>query len=478
MGTEAEAPALPVGPGDVVAGKYAIVRLLGRGGMGSVFEARHRALGQRVAIKMLHAQASGHEEAVERFLREARAAASLTSDHVVRVYDVGIHESGLPFMVMELLEGIDLGELLERRGAIPVGDTVRWVLQAASAVAEAHEAGIVHRDLKPSNLFLVRATTTNRTSKVKVVDFGISKRGNMPEGSVQTLTGPRAVMGSPSYMSPEQVRSTKSVDARTDVWSLGVIMYELLTGRTAFDGESLGDVFAKIREEPLPPIRSVVPAVPASLDSVVSRCLQRDREHRFKDAAELADALRAIALEGTMDEPTPSMGSYFRPTTSSQTTAFDLVPASAAQSTKQPSSSTHAPWISVRTIAPRRRFALAAAIGGACTALVVAAVLVWGGSTTPTAAGSPADAVTESAPPPAQAERPAPAPAPAAEPTPEITPRSTDPTSPLESARPMPRPLVAKPRVPTATPSVTPPKPPVGQPGVRPPGNTGDDLGI
>jgi len=197
MGTEAEVQ-LPVGPGDVVAGKYAIVRLLGRGGMGSVFEARHRALGQRVAIKMLHAQSSGQEEAVERFLREARAAASLTSDHVVRVYDVGIHESGLPFMVMELLEGTDLGDLLERRGAVSIFEAVRWVLQAASAVAEAHEAGIVHRDLKPSNLFLVRPTSANRTAKVKVVDFGISKQGNLAQGSVQTLTGPRSVMGSPS----------------------------------------------------------------------------------------------------------------------------------------------------------------------------------------------------------------------------------------------------------------------------------------
>jgi eukaryotic-like serine/threonine-protein kinase len=273
--------------GALIAGKYRLGEKLAKGGMGVVCAGAHEALDQQVAIKFLLPESSTKPEIVERFLREARAAAKIQSDHVVRVYDVGSHE-GTPYMVMEYLEGSDFSRLLDDGGALPIDETVEYVCQALEAVAEAHRIGIVHRDLKPANLFL--ALRSDGSTRVKVLDFGISKVDQGRDLNA-ALTSTHVMLGSPGYMSPEQVRSTKGVDARTDIWSIGVILYEALTGTVAYTGETLGDIFAKIREESLPPLRSVRAEVPTEIEAIVSKCLERKRENRFADGRELLQAL-------------------------------------------------------------------------------------------------------------------------------------------------------------------------------------------
>ncbi|MFO0610962.1 MAG: serine/threonine-protein kinase [Polyangiaceae bacterium] len=278
--------------GTVIAGKYRIGRVLASGGMGMILEGEHEALGQKVAIKYLLPAAAEREDMIGRFLREARAAARIPSDRVARVFDVGTDEDGRPFMVMELLEGQDLGDYMQAHGAIPIGEAVRFILEALEAIVEAHALGIIHRDLKPSNLFVV---TKGGAKHIKVLDFGISKVTSESGAPELALTSTKSLLGSPGYMSPEQVRSTKNVDARTDVWALGVILFEMLSAQTAFDGESIGDVFAKIREEDLPPISEFRKDVPAELEAVLASCLARDRKKRIASAAEMRDALKPFA---------------------------------------------------------------------------------------------------------------------------------------------------------------------------------------
>jgi serine/threonine-protein kinase len=279
--------ASPIAAGTLVGGRYRVWQVIQRGGMGVVHAATHECLEQEVALKALLPSLVQDPSVVERFVREARAAAKLKSDHVVRVFDVGIHE-GVPYMAMELLEGSDLADFLVARGALPIVEAVDIVLDALDGIVEAHAAGIVHRDLKPSNLFLEQRGDHHR---VKILDFGISKLGG---DAAPAMTASRVLLGSPGYMSPEQVRSARGVDVRTDIWSLGVITWEMLTGTVAFDGETLGDVFAKIREEPLPNVCDRRPDVPLALGDVVARCLERDRDRRFPDARSLREALRAF----------------------------------------------------------------------------------------------------------------------------------------------------------------------------------------
>src|SRR5580700_3489838 len=267
--------ALP-SPGDVIAEKYRVERLLGRGGMGAVFAAQHLILNQRVALKLLLGELADSQEASTRFVNEARAAAQIQGEHVARVLDIGQLPNGTPFMVLEYLEGSDLAGILQQRGPLPVTEVADFALQALDALAQAHSAGIVHRDLKPANLFLTRRH--DGTSLVKVLDFGISKNTLQPTG----MTSTRAVMGSPEYMSPEQLRTPRGVDTRTDIWSLGVILYELLTGRMPFTGEAIGELFMQIMEGTPPPLRSHQPDVPAALEVVVMRCLSRDPAARFQ----------------------------------------------------------------------------------------------------------------------------------------------------------------------------------------------------
>ncbi len=277
-------------PGDVILGKYELQRVLGAGGMGTVFAARHVELDRQVAVKFLHTGFDNSEVAA-RFLREARAAAKIESEHVARVLDVARLDDQTPFIVMEHLEGEDLSDVLER-GHVPIGDAVDYVVQVCSAMLEAHQLGIVHRDLKPANLFLTRRR--DGSPVVKVLDFGISKWSE-PDSSRGLLTNPTEFLGSPAYMSPEQLRSALSVDHRTDIWSIGVILFELLGGRLAFDAPSLAQLMASILNEPPLDLRPLRPEVPDGLVSVVERCLAKDRDQRFADVVELAMALMPYA---------------------------------------------------------------------------------------------------------------------------------------------------------------------------------------
>lgn len=281
----------PVQPGNVLAGKYRVERVLGAGGMGVVVQATHLDLDERVALKFLLPEALRVPEATARFVREARAAVKIKSEHVARVIDVGRLENDAPYMVMEFLEGSDLSALIER-GPVPVEDAVDYVIQACDAIAEAHAAGIVHRDLKPSNLFLSRRT--DGSSLIKVLDFGISKVA-AADLSDAGLTQTSALLGSPYYMSPEQTRSPRGVDHRSDVWSLGVILYELLAGAPPFVGEALPDVLAAILREPPQPLRDKRPEVPEELEQVILRALVKERESRYQSVGELAAALAPFA---------------------------------------------------------------------------------------------------------------------------------------------------------------------------------------
>jgi serine/threonine-protein kinase len=276
--------------GDILAGKYRVERVLGSGGMGVVVAAYHMQLHQRVAIKFLLPEALSNSEAVERFAREARAAVKITSEHVARVIDVGTLETGAPFMVMEFLEGHDLAQWVRLRGSLPLEQAVDFALQACEALAEAHTLGIVHRDLKPANLFIVRGADALHC--VKVLDFGISKAvGPAAAGQDAALTRTTAVLGSPLYMSPEQMAASRNVDARSDIWSMGIVLYELLTGSVPFNGVTLPEVCVKIASHPPPPLRAIRPDIPAAVEAIVLRCLEKDRARRYADVSELALAL-------------------------------------------------------------------------------------------------------------------------------------------------------------------------------------------
>jgi serine/threonine protein kinase len=281
----------PVKEGDVLAGKYKIERVLGVGGMGVVVAAHHIALDQHVAIKFLLPEALAVPDVVARFGREARAAAKIQSEHVARVIDVGTLDSGSPYMVMEYLDGQDLHALLDDSGPLSIEKTVTHVLQACEAIAAAHALGIVHRDLKPANLFL--AKRQDRQHIIKVLDFGISKTREK-EGDAQ-ITKTSAMMGSPMYMSPEQMKATKSVDVRTDIWALGVILYELVTNDRPFPGETVAEVIANVLSEPPRPIQEIRPDVPAEYARIVHKCLEKRPENRYPTVAAFAEALATFA---------------------------------------------------------------------------------------------------------------------------------------------------------------------------------------
>jgi eukaryotic-like serine/threonine-protein kinase len=286
--------AVGVREGDILAGKYRIDKVLGVGGMGVVVAAHHIHLDEKVAIKFLLPDALGNAEAVARFAREARAAVKIKSEHVARVTDVGTLETGAPYMVMEYLEGGDLSGWVQSRGALPVEQAVEFVLQACDAMADAHSIGIIHRDLKPSNLFCIRRN--DGFYSVKVLDFGISKMTGLGgSGADMGMTKTTAVMGSPYYMSPEQVASAKDVDPRSDIWAIGVILYELATGRVPFGGETMAELVHKIMMVAPQPLGQLRPDVPEGLEAVILRCLMKDRSQRFLNVAELAVALAPFA---------------------------------------------------------------------------------------------------------------------------------------------------------------------------------------
>jgi eukaryotic-like serine/threonine-protein kinase len=278
-----------IAPGAVLAGKYRVERMLGEGGMGVVVAAYHEALDQRVALKLLRGGAMERPDVVERFLREARSAVKLRSNHVARVFDVGKLDNGWPYIVMEYLEGSDIDHEIRKNGPMNIERAVGLVLQACEAVAEAHALGIVHRDIKPHNLFLT--TGFGGSDLVKVLDFGIAKSTAM-QG---VLTRTDSSVGSPLYMSPEQMRTPRDIDARTDIWSLGVTLYEMIAGRPPFDAENFPELVLKVTEGRCAPLSSARQEVPRALSDIVDRCMQRDRIARWANVAELATALEPFA---------------------------------------------------------------------------------------------------------------------------------------------------------------------------------------
>jgi serine/threonine-protein kinase len=294
MGVDSDPPGI-VQKGDVIDGKFVVERILGSGGMGLVVEVRHVQLNQRAALKFLRPHVAANAVVAARFLREAQAAARIRSEHVVRVTDVGRLAGGAPFMVMECLDGQDLRAVLRERERLPVKEAVDYVLQGCEAIAEAHELGIVHRDLKPANLFLTHRA--DGSALVKVLDFGIAKAlperdGDHPPSS---LTVTNTAIGSTHYMPPEQVRNAKDVDERADIWSLGVILHELVAGSPPFDADTASAVCAAIVADPPARLRDVVPAVPEELAAVVLRCLEKDPDRRYSTVGELALALQPFA---------------------------------------------------------------------------------------------------------------------------------------------------------------------------------------
>jgi eukaryotic-like serine/threonine-protein kinase len=285
----------PIELGALLAGKYRVERVLGEGGMGVVVAARHVQLGELVAIKFLLREMTADPEIVQRFSREARAAVRIKSEHVAHVSDVGTLESGAPYMVMEYLHGSDLGAVLAKQGALPIDEAVDFVAQACEAIAEAHALGIVHRDLKPSNLMLV--VRNDGTACIKVLDFGISKVAASADGSDLVRTKTSMALGSPLYMSPEQMVSARDVDGRTDIWALGAILYELIGGAPPFIAESFGALVLEVTQAPLKPLRQVRREVSPGLEAVVARCLTKDRADRYATVADFAQALAPFAPE-------------------------------------------------------------------------------------------------------------------------------------------------------------------------------------
>ncbi len=282
-------------PGAVIAEKYVVERLIGEGGLGVVVAARHLQLEQMVAIKYLRPKALANPTLAERFVREARLAAKIRSDHVARVYDVGTLPSGAPYMVMEYLSGMDLGRVLGATGPLPVWRAVEYVLQACVALGEAHAAGIVHRDIKPENLFVTTGPTG--APLLKVLDFGISKiasaRVEPGQGGALTQTG--EMFGTPVYMSPEQLVASDDVDVRTDVWAIGVVLYQLLAARLPFEGESLPELCTAIISKSPASIEQVRSDLPPGLRRAIEKCLAKAAEDRFQTVADLGRELAPFA---------------------------------------------------------------------------------------------------------------------------------------------------------------------------------------
>jgi serine/threonine protein kinase len=292
MASAHAAPAIPPGVpqvGETLDGKYLIEEAIGAGGMGVVVAARHVSRGHRVAIKFLLHAAAKDPEGAERLMREARAVSSLRTEHVTRVYDVGRLPNGAPYMVMEHLAGTHLGRLRRARARFPVTDAVDCVLQAGEAIAEAHALGIVHRDIKPANLFII--ARPDRSLCVKVLDFGLSRAG----GDRERLTKTGHVAGSPQYMAPEQMRGLKFADHRADIWSLGVVLYYILSGQRPYDGKSIPLIYVIIMAGPPPSLSEIQPEVPPGLAAFVQRCLEPDLELRVQTMAEMAQGLAPFA---------------------------------------------------------------------------------------------------------------------------------------------------------------------------------------
>jgi eukaryotic-like serine/threonine-protein kinase len=273
-------------------GNYRAVSLLGEGGMGAVYLAEHPGIGRRVAVKVLHKNLSLDQQLLARFLNEARAANAIRHPNIIEILDSGALPDGMPYLVMELLEGESLSERIARLGRLPTRAALRFAYQTASALGAAHSKGIVHRDLKPDNMFIVPDQDITDGERLKILDFGIAKLQEGTRGSVKTRTG--AVMGTPLYMSPEQCRGVREIDHRSDIYSLGIILYEMVSGRPPFVSEGFGDLVNMHLNMPVPSLRAAVPDVPPALEALIMRMLAKDPEQRYADMAAVREALKAV----------------------------------------------------------------------------------------------------------------------------------------------------------------------------------------
>jgi tRNA A-37 threonylcarbamoyl transferase component Bud32 len=323
----------------LVAGKYQILGLIGRGGMGSVWEGRHNSLGTRVAIKFIDPEYVESEEACARFVTEARAAATIQSKHAIQIFDHGVTDKGRPYMVMELLVGEPLDRRIERVGALPLQETARIIGHVCRALQRAHDAGIIHRDLKPENIFLVR-TPDDDDEIAKVLDFGIAKIKAPPgEEGLSSSTKTGAVLGTPYYMSPEQARGLRNIDHRSDLWSLGVIAHKCVTGVLPFEGESVGDLLVKICTSPVPTPSVTVPGLPPLFDAWFLRALEREPSRRFARASELSEALAfaaGLSMRGSGASQDAAIGSSTRAAMGAVATSTSGAALSAAGVTSAP----------------------------------------------------------------------------------------------------------------------------------------------
>jgi len=470
-------PSLQVKAGDLLAGKYRIERVLGQGGMGVVVQATHIHLDERVAIKFLLPQALESPEAVARFAREARAAVKIKSEHVARVTDVGTLETGCPYMVMEYLHGRDLAQLVQDQGPLTIEHAVDFVLQASEAIAEAHSLGIVHRDLKPSNLFLIHRA--DGSPCVKVLDFGISKttgmRGSGPDLGMTRTT---AVMGSPLYMSPEQMASSRNVDQRTDIWALGAILFELLTGQVPFAADTMPQLCAMVLQEPAPPLRGRLPMAPEGLETAILRCLEKVPTRRFNNVAEFANAIAPFAPRWgrvSVERISRILTAAGQHQVSPSSETLPSSPPAAGPAPAGKAAATQAAWDQSAPAAKRSRAPLVvAALGAGFVALGAAAVFGYTRFAGPDATASTTGAATVQTAPVATAEPPpAPTPPPpvvvdvareAAPPAASVA--AADPPAPSAAPPPKPRPN----RPPTKKPAEKdPPKPATAAPPPPPP---------
>lgn len=321
-----EAPSLPIAPGQVIGGRYRVGSRLGEGGMGVVCEAMHLGLEVPVAIKFIRTDLKDNSEFAQRFLNEARRAAQLKNEHVARVHDVGQLDTGDLYLVMERLEGVGLEAHLRSHGPLHQADAVSLIREACEGLSEAHAAGIVHRDIKPENLFLAHRIDGKRT--LKILDFGISKQTTADAPS--SLTNSERSLGSPWYMSPEQMIDTSSVDHRADIWSLGVVLFELLSATRPFEGGSIPEVCAGVLTAPAPALRERRPDVDPALESIVLRCLSKNPEERHATVLELSAELEPFASARDTAAPPPDSGTeaaFFRAGVEpSEPTPLPLVP--------------------------------------------------------------------------------------------------------------------------------------------------------
>ena len=278
---------------DALLGSYRLLHKIGEGGMGTIWVGEHTLLGKRAAIKILQLKLAANESIVQRFFNEAKIIAAIADPGIVQIFDFGVHQDGSPYIVMELLEGEPLDARLQRLGRLPPGDAARFVRQVAMSLAAAHDKGVIHRDLKPENLFAARDPAMPGGERVKVLDFGIAKlSGGSGSSKHKTKTG--AVIGTPAYMSPEQCRAIGNIDHRSDIYSLGAVLFCLVAGRPPFEGEGAGDaIIAHVRDQPPVP-SSIEPAIPMALDSVILRCLEKDPARRYPSMSELARALEVL----------------------------------------------------------------------------------------------------------------------------------------------------------------------------------------